>query len=125
MMIHRSWKRNSFFSFYYLILSLYVLKSFIKKKMLTVVMQERIKAQMTVGLLAFFASVWILFEQTKNYTNPLYAIGIVFLLLFVMLVLAYIIIAILEWINIFDIKTNAILTLIVLTAFMINLTIYF
>ena len=93
--------------------------------MLTVVMQERIKAQMAVGLLAFFASVWILFEQTKNYTNPLYAIGIVFLLLFVMLVLAYIIIAILEWINIFDIKTNAILTLIVLTAFMINLTIYF
>lgn len=93
--------------------------------MLTVVMQERIKAQMAVGLLAFFASVWILFEQTKNYSNPLYAIGIVFLLLFVMLVLAYIIIAILEWINIFDIKTNAILTLIVLTAFMINLTIYF
>ena len=88
-------------------------------------MQERIKAQITVGLLAFFASVWILFEQTKNYTNPLYAIGIVFLLLFVMLVLAYIIIAILEWINIFDIKTNAILTLIVLTGFMINLTIYF
>ena len=88
-------------------------------------MQERIKAQITVGLLAFFASVWILFEQTKNYTNPLYAIGIVFLLLLVMLVLAYIIIAILEWINIFDIKTNAILTLIVLTGFMINLTIYF
>ena len=58
-------------------------------------MQERIKAQIKVGLLAFFASVWILFEQTKNYTNPLYAIGIVFLLLFVMLVLAYIIIAIL------------------------------
>ena len=38
--------------------------------------------------------------------------------------LPYILIAILEWINIFDLKTNAILTLIVLTAFMINLTIY-
>lgn len=87
-------------------------------------MQERLKAQISVGLLAFFASVWILFEQAKTYSNPLYAIGLVFLLLFVMLILAYIIIAILDWIGIFDLKTNAILTLIVLTAFMINLTIY-
>ena len=87
-------------------------------------MQERTKAQITVGLLAFFASVWILFEQARGYTNPIYAVGIIVLLLVVMLVLAYIIIAILEWINIFDLKTNAILTLIVLTAFMINLTIY-
>ena len=48
----------------------------------------------------------------------------ILILLIVMLVLAYIIIAILDWIGIFDLKTNAILTLIVLTAFMINLTIY-
>jgi len=41
-----------------------------------------------------------------------------------MLVLAYIIIVILDWIRIFDLKTNAILTLIVLTVFMINLTVY-
>jgi hypothetical protein len=87
-------------------------------------MQERLKAQISVGLLAFFASVWILFEQAKTYSNPIYAIGLVFLLLFVMLILAYIIIAILDWIGIFDLKTNAILSLIVLTAFMINLTIY-
>jgi len=87
-------------------------------------MQERTKAQITVGLLAFFASVWILFEQARGYTNPIYTVGIIVLLLVVMLVLAYIIIAILEWINIFDLKTNAILTLIILTAFMINLTIY-
>jgi len=101
-----------------------VLKSFIKKKSLTKVMQERAKAQITIGLLVFFASVWILFEQTKSYTNPIYTIGIIVLLLVVMLVLSYILIAILDWINIFDLKTNAILTLIVLTAFMINLTIY-
>ena len=87
-------------------------------------MQERTKAQITVGLLAFFASMWILLEQTKTYTNPIYAIGIILLLLVVMLVLSYIIIAILEWVNIFDLKINAILTLIVLTAFMINLTVY-
>ena len=87
-------------------------------------MQERFKAQITIGLLAFFASVWILFEQTKNYSNPIYTVGIILLLLVVMLILSYILIAILDWINIFDLKTNAILTLIVLTAFMINLTIY-
>ncbi len=88
-------------------------------------MQERTKAQITVGLLAFFASVWILlYEFVKNYPIILDAIGIIILLFIVMLVLAYVIIAILEWINIFDLKTNAILTLIVLTAFMINLTIF-
>jgi hypothetical protein len=87
-------------------------------------MQERTKAQITIGLLAFFASVWILFERMQAYSNPIYSIGIVFLLLVVMLVLSYVIIAILAWVNIFDLKTNAILTLIVLTAFMINLTIY-
>jgi predicted transglutaminase-like protease len=87
-------------------------------------MQERTKAQITIGLLAFFASVWILFEGMQPYSNPIYSIGIVFLLLVVMLVLSYVIISILAWINIFDLKTNAILTLIVLTAFMINLTIY-
>ncbi len=87
-------------------------------------MQERTKAQITVGLLAFFASVWILYEYAKGYPILLNAIGIIILLFIVMLVLAYIIVAILEWINIFDLKTNAILTLIVLTAFMINLTIY-
>ena len=92
--------------------------------MLTVGMQERSKAQITVGLLAFFSSVWILIEQARTYTNPLYAVGIVVILLVVMLVVSYIVIAILEWIKIFDLKTNAMLTLIVLAAFMINLTIY-
>jgi hypothetical protein len=87
-------------------------------------MQERTKAQITVGLLAFFASVWILLEQLKTYSNPLFTVGIIVILLVVMLVLSYIIISILTWIDIFDLKTNAILTLIVLTAFMINLTIY-
>ncbi len=87
-------------------------------------MQERTKAQITIGLLAFFASMWILIEQSKNYSNPIYTVGIVIVLLIVMLVLSYVIIAILDWINIFDLKTNSVLTLIVLTTFMINLTAY-
>jgi len=101
-----------------------LLKSFIKKKKLREMMQDRTKAQLTVGLLAYFASVWILIEQARTYTNMVYAVGMIVLLLIIMLVLAYIIIVILDWIRIFDLKTNAILTLIVLTAFMINLTVY-
>ena len=87
-------------------------------------MQDRTKAQITVGLLAYFASVWILIEQARTYSNMIYAIGMIVLLLIILLVLAYIIIAILDWVRIFDLKTNAILTLIVLIAFMINFTIY-
>jgi hypothetical protein len=87
-------------------------------------MQERTKAQITVGILAYFSSVWILFEQVKSYSVLFYTIGIIIILFIVLLILSYVIIAILDWVNIFDLKTNAILTLIVLTAFMINLTIY-
>ena len=87
-------------------------------------MQERTKAQITIGFLAFFSSMWILIEQAKNYSNPLYIVGIVLILLVVMLVLSYVIIAILDWIGVFDLKTNSILTLIVLATFMINLTVY-
>lgn len=87
-------------------------------------MQERLKAQITVGILAYFASVWILFEQVKSYPILFYAIGIIIILFIVMLVLSYVMIGILDWVNIFDLKTNAILTLIVLTTFMINLNLY-
>ena len=85
-------------------------------------MQERAKAQITIGFLAFFSSMWILIEQT--YTNPLYMIGYILLVLVVMLVLSYVIIAILDWIHIFELKVNAVLTLIVLTSFMLSLTVY-
>jgi len=87
-------------------------------------MQERTKAQITIGLLAFFASVWILIEYARNYPVLIDAVGIILVLFVVMLVLSYILIGILEWVNIFDLKINALLTLIVLVAFMINLTIY-
>ena len=87
-------------------------------------MQERTKAQITIGFLAFFASMWILIEQAKYYPNPIYLIGFILLVLVVILVISYVIIAILDWINIFDLKTNAILTLIVLTSFMLSLTVY-
>jgi len=85
-------------------------------------MQERTKAQITIGFLAFFSSMWILIEQT--FTHPLYMIGYILLVLAVMLILSYVIIAILDWIHIFELKVNAVLTLIVLTSFMLSLTMY-
>ena len=88
-------------------------------------MEDRTKAQILIGFLAFFASMWILIQESfKSYSNPLYIVGFILALLVVMLLLSYIIISILEWIHVFDLKTNAILTLIVLTTFMITFTVY-
>jgi hypothetical protein len=87
-------------------------------------MENRTKSQIMIGLLAFFASMWIIIQWALNYAEPLKILGIILLLLVVMLVLSYILISILEWMAIFDLKTNAVLTLIVLTTFMITLTIY-
>ena len=87
-------------------------------------MQDRTKAHIAIGFLAFFASMWIIIQWALNYADPLMILGIILLLLVVMMLLSYIIISILEWFSIFDLKTNAILTLIVLTTFMITLTIY-
>jgi hypothetical protein len=76
-------------------------------------MREITKAQLTIGLLAFFATIWdVLLNQ--SYDTVLYAIGIVVLQLALLLILSYVIIALLEWVKVFDLKTNAILTLLVL-----------
>ena len=87
-------------------------------------MKDLTKSQVVIGLLAYFATVWILIEVAKSYGEPLFAVGIVALMFIVMLVLSYIIMTILEWIKIFDLRTNAVLTLIVLTTLMITLTVY-
>jgi len=87
-------------------------------------MQERAKAQLTIGILAYFASVWVLFDYMRNNHIFMDAVILIVVLLVVMLVLSYIIITILEWVNVFDLKTNAILALLVLIGFMINLSVY-
>jgi hypothetical protein len=76
-------------------------------------MREITKAQVTIGLLAFFATIWdVLLIQ--SYDNMFYTIGIVVLQLVLLLILSYVIIALLDWVKVFDLKTNAILTLLVL-----------
>lgn len=73
-------------------------------------MREITKAQLTIGLLAYFATIWdVLLNQ--SYPNILYTIGIAVLQLILLLILSYVIIALLEWVKVFDLKTNSILTL--------------
>lgn len=76
-------------------------------------MNDLLKAQLTVGFLACFATVWGLIFN-GGYDNLFIAAGLIITQLGMMLILSYVIISILEWINVFDLKTNAILTLFVL-----------
>jgi hypothetical protein len=76
-------------------------------------MNDLTKAQITIGFLAFFATIWNLILNRDN-TDIINLVGIIILQLVLLLILSYIILAILEWIRIFDLKTNSILTLLVL-----------
>lgn len=76
-------------------------------------MRDLSKAQITIGLLAYFATIWNLVLNI-DYSNLINAFGFIILQLILILVLSYIILAILEWVRIFDLKTNSVLTLIVL-----------
>ena len=76
-------------------------------------MRDLTKAQITIGFLAYFASIWE-FVLLREFPNLLTAAGLVVLHLVLLLILSYVLLAILTWINIFDLKTNSILTLFVL-----------
>ena len=77
-------------------------------------MRELTKAQLTVGLLACFALVWGLIQQALVSPDQVFAFVVVPLQLVAILILSIIILGILEWIKIFDLKTNSILTLLVI-----------
>ncbi len=75
-------------------------------------MKELLKAQLAIGLLAFFATVWVV-ALNQNYSNLFDSILIIVVQFVATMVIAYILLAILEWTDIFDLNTNAILTLFV------------
>jgi hypothetical protein len=85
-------------------------------------MREITKAQVTVGLLALFATMW---ELVLGSSNLWLALGMVVLQGVVLLVLSYTLIGLLEWVHVFDLRTNAVLTLVVLVAFRILSTVKF
>ena len=79
-------------------------------------MKELAKAQLTVGLLAYFATVWEIIIPIFRGTNTdlFLSAGIIVAQLGLLLVLSYAILVLLEWVKVFDLKTNAVLTLFVL-----------
>lgn len=83
--------------------------------MLTKLMKDLLKAQLTIGLLAYFATAWGIVTN-KQYANYVEATPWLVLQFVVMIILAYVILLILQWVRIFDLKTNALLTLIVLVS---------
>jgi len=76
-------------------------------------MRDITKAQLTIGLLSYFATIWDVILN-RSYPDITYGICIVVLQLVLLLILSYVIIALLEWVKVFDLKTNSILTLFVL-----------
>lgn len=77
-------------------------------------MNQLTKAQFTVGLLACFALVWGLASEALDASDQVFAFILVGVQLIAILVLSVVILGILEWVKIFDLKTNSILTLLVL-----------
>ena len=77
-------------------------------------MQDLTKAQITIGMLAFFATIWSTIKYAFDSTDILMVATAIILQLIVMIILAIVILAILQWVNIFNLKTNSILTLITL-----------
>jgi hypothetical protein len=88
-------------------------QKFIKNHVLTRRMRDVTKAQITIGLLSYFATIWDL-VLNRTYPNIAILIGVIVLQLVLLLILSYVIIALLEWVKVFDLKTNSILTLFVL-----------
>jgi hypothetical protein len=77
-------------------------------------MNQLTKTQLAIGLLAFFASMWGYVKQMLQSTDYLLGVAQIGVLLIVLLVLSIILLGILEWVRLFDLKINSVLTLIVL-----------
>lgn len=75
-------------------------------------MKDLLKAQIGIGLLAFFATFWIV-ALNMDYSNIMNSVTIILVQFVATMVIAYIVLTILEWVDIFDLNTNAILTLLV------------
>jgi hypothetical protein len=86
-------------------------------------MRELTKAQFTVGILACFTLVWGLSEQALHASDQVTAFLFVLLQLIAVFILSFILVGMLEWVKVFDVKTNAILTLIVVVAIRLSITI--
>jgi hypothetical protein len=75
-------------------------------------MKDITKAQIAVGLLSFFATIWRI-ALNQDYSDIANAMFIIVVQFVAIMVLSYVLITILEWVDTFDLQTNSILTLVV------------
>ena len=81
-------------------------------------MKQLTKAQILISVLACFSIAICLFQQIST-QDMIFNIGLIILQFAAIIILSFVLLTILEWFNVFDLKTNAILTLI--TVVMIRL----
>ena len=82
-------------------------------------MRDLTKAQLTVGLLSYFATIWVVWKLLFTQADILSVIETILLQFISIMILSYVILALLEWVKIFDLKTNSTLTLLVLVTILI------
>jgi len=78
-------------------------------------MNQLPKAQLTIALLACFTTVGM-FQQVLTSTDQFSALLNLIVQIAAIIILSVVILGLLEWIKIFDLKTNAVITLIVVIA---------
>jgi hypothetical protein len=79
-------------------------------------MNQLTKVQITVSILACFSLGWGLVQDALSTNSLLEAIGFIVLQLVTIVILSVVLLSILKWVDVFDLKTNAILTLITVIA---------
>jgi hypothetical protein len=77
-------------------------------------MRELTKAQLTVGILASFSIGLGSVQKVMASSDMLLSLGYLAVNLIAIFILSFLLLAILTWVDIFDIKTNGIMTLLVL-----------
>ncbi|MBS3749564.1 MAG: hypothetical protein KGY65_09175 [Candidatus Thermoplasmatota archaeon] len=70
------------------------------------------KAQLTVSILACFSLGWGFTQNALATYSMIEAIGVIALQLVTIIILSVVLLAILKWVDVFDVKTNTVLTLI-------------
>lgn len=79
-------------------------------------MNQLTKVQITVSILACFSLGWGLVQDALSTNSLLEAIGFIVLQLVTIVILSVVLLSILKWVDVFDLKTNAMLTLITVIA---------
>lgn len=75
-------------------------------------MNQLTKAQFTISFLACFSLGWGLIKEAVSTQLYLESIGIVALQFLAIVIITFVLLSILKWVDVFDLKTNAVITFI-------------